>query len=79
MNERPEQNNVVPLQTARSTGGNGGNDDIRERLARLEEKVNHLASKEDIQKIKVWILLGIVGAVPTLVALFLFAAKFLVN
>ncbi len=77
MSEQHGQDNVVPLRTVKSSGGNGGGDDIRERLARLEEKVGHLASKEDVQKIKVWVLVGIIGAVPTLVIMLLAATRFL--
>ena len=78
MNERTD--NVRPFKTAQGTGGNGsGGGDTRERLARLEEKVEHLATKEDIQKIKVWILLGIIGALPISVTMVLLVAKFFVN
>ena len=52
----------TPYTTSR--GGNGGNggDRVLERLAILEERVQHLASKEDIQKIKIWVLSGVIGA-----------------
>ena len=82
MSSGGEKDNVVRITTPDTAptgnGGNGGSE-IRERLVRLEERVNHLASKEDVQKIKVWILAGIIGAVPVLTAMVLLVVKFLVN
>ena len=47
------QDNIVPIRTGRNlTNGNGGNDGIRERLTSLEERVSHLASKEDMQRLE---------------------------
>ena len=47
--------------------GGGSNGDIRERLARLEERVRsikeHMAEKNDITSLKVWILSGVLGAI----------------
>ena len=57
-------------------GGNGSNYDIRERLARLEERVNHLASKEDIQKLKIWVLGGVIGAAVFAVSIASFIFRF---
>ena len=60
--------NVVDLDTGTpyttSRGGKVGNkeDRVLERLTILEERVRHLASKEDIQKIKIWVLSGVIGA-----------------
>ena len=54
-----------PDAAAGSSGGGGGGDGIEIRLARLEEKLEthlrYLATKEDIQKIKVWCLGGVIG------------------
>lgn len=59
-------------------GGGSGGDDYGERLARLETRMDYLATKEDVTKIevgvtqnieiavekmKVWILSGVLGAV----------------
>lgn len=55
-------------------GGGGGDDGVEKRLrelenkvVRLEEKVdninNNMATKTDIEKIKVWVLSGILSAV----------------
>ena len=64
------------------SSSNGGSD-IRERLAILEGRSRHFATKTDIRDIKIWvlgsILGGIIGAVPVLVALFLWLAKYLAN
>ena len=73
-----------PQRNLRQKNGNGGGrDDIGERLARLEEKVEHLASKEDIQKLKVWILggivAGIVAGVPAMAGLIWFIVRPFIN
>lgn len=52
----------APYTTTRSGNGGNGGDRVLERLARLEERVRHLASKEDIQKIKIWVLTGLISA-----------------
>ena len=54
-----------PVQSSAS-GGDGGGPDARlaaveSRLAALETRVEYLATKEDIQKIKVWVLGGVLG------------------
>ena len=33
-----------------------------ERLARIEAKMEHVATKEDMQKLRVWVLGGVLGA-----------------
>ena len=74
--------NVTSLDERRQVqnGGNGGGEgNIRERVAKLETELKHLATKADIQSLKIWILGGIIGAVPVLVTLFLLAGKYLVN
>lgn len=53
---------VTPIRRTPSAPGNGGDGgDYGERLATIEERVKHLATKEDIQKIKVWCLSGVLG------------------
>ena len=44
--------NVVPMQ--RSGGGSGSGDDgnYGERLARIESKMGHMATREDVQEVK---------------------------
>ncbi|MGI9347565.1 MAG: hypothetical protein ACR2PV_06225 [Gammaproteobacteria bacterium] len=41
-----------PKRPADRPGGNGGGGNVGERLARLEEKVDHLATKTDIEALK---------------------------
>lgn len=47
-------------------GENGGVDArlraVEERLARLETRMDYMATKEDIQKIKIWVLGGALGS-----------------
>ena len=43
-------------------GGNGGSQDLYGRVSALEAKLSYLATKEDIQKLKVWVLAGTIGA-----------------
>ncbi len=50
-----------------SNPGNGSGHDreireIRERLARIETRMGFMATREDIQKVKVWFLIGIISA-----------------
>lgn len=47
-------------------GGGGGGVDARlraveDRLARLETRMEYMATKEDIQKLKIWFLWGALG------------------
>ena len=52
--DNKDDHKVVPLDRHRAPGGNGGGgrDDTRERLVRLEERVNHLATSVEIEGIK---------------------------
>ena len=66
---KEERDNVYDHPTA-TTGGNGNDGRLRgaeERLARLETRLDtvlpYLATKEDIQKIKVWTLAGVLGGI----------------
>ena len=44
--------NVIPIRrTPRKGSGNGGGDGTSERLARLEERVNHLATSAELEKV----------------------------
>ena len=73
--------NVTNLDERRQiqNGGNGSNSSIRERVATLEAELRHLATKKDIAEIKIWILVGIIGAAPVLGGLVLLIARFFVN
>lgn len=72
--------------TPKPAGGGGGGDGSDRRLAAIESRLTaletafdrelkHLATKEDIQKIKVWVLGGALGASGITITL----AKLLAN
>ena len=56
-----DENSQSEPSASASSGGDGG-DGTEIRLARLETRIEYLATKEDIQKIKVWVLTGVIGA-----------------
>ena len=58
------ENNISRFPGAKSPSGNGLRDgELGERLARIEARMEHVATREDIQKIKVWFLVGVIAAV----------------
>ena len=65
------EDNVVPFSPPQG-GGQGGGDDIRERLARIENELTHLAKREDIKemeaKIMRWLLTVLSAAMIAVVA-----------
>ena len=67
--------NIYPFKPGHGSDSNGGNGSYGERLARLEASIQHMATKEDIQKIKVWVLSGILGGMGIAVALTLTIVK----
>ena len=70
-----QKDNVIYIREAPGSGGNGGGSDVRERLAKLEERTEHSATKEDIQKLKVWILGGVIGGLVATVPIALLTIK----
>ena len=48
---------------AESGGRGGGGNSFESRLTSLETHIRYLATKEDIQKLKVWWLIGIISAI----------------
>ena len=71
------ENKVVQLQSnpeAEPGGGGGDGVDARlrtvERLARLETHMDYTATKEDIQKLKNWVLIGALGIALLVVKVF---------
>lgn len=57
---------IDPAASASNPGSGNGHDreirEIGERLARIETRMGFMATHEDIQKVKVWFLIGIVSA-----------------
>ena len=68
--------NVVPISQGQGSGSNGGGDGYGERLARIEAKLEFFATKEDIQKIKVWVLGGVLGGMAIATGLAVTIIKF---
>lgn len=56
-----KSDNVTGISRGNGNGSNGGGSNIDECLTRIETKLEYIATKEDIQKIKVWLLSGILG------------------
>lgn len=56
-----------PDIAASAYGGGGGGRGTDGRLSALETRIEYLATKEDIQKLKVWALAGVLGAVIAIV------------
>ena len=71
--------NAVPDPPGSESGGSGGGGaSLESRLTRLETHMQYLATKEDLQKLKVWWLAGIIAgmglaATVSLVVLRIFA------
>ena len=59
---RAERDSEEPAVAAGSSGGSGGGRTVEERLSALETRMEYLATKEDIQKLKTWVLGGVVAA-----------------
>ncbi len=49
----------------RTGGGGGAGTGFAERLAGLETEVKHLATKRDVENVKVWVLCGVLGGMAT--------------
>ncbi len=43
-------------------GGENGNGNLHGRVSALEARLDYLATREDIQKLKTWVLGGVLGA-----------------
>lgn len=62
------EDKVVPFQPNPNAEPGGGGDGVdarlravEDRLARLETRMEYMATKEDIQKLKIWVLSGALG------------------
>ena len=77
MNVRPVPavGEAEPDAPASSSGGGSGSG-VEGRVATLEARIQYLATKEDIQKIKVWVLGGVVGAMVLGVGIAFTVARF---
>lgn len=64
-----ESGNVTPLRPGQSTGSNGGNGNYGERLARIEAKLEHMATREDIKTESNKMLLWFIGLLVALVGI----------
>ena len=63
MSENPDTHSSEPSAgRPGGAGDNGGRLQFGERLARIEARMEHVATKEDIQQLKVWVLGGVLGA-----------------
>ena len=79
--------NTPPLKLAEKTdepdapldsgGGGGGKTTLEARVAALETHMHYLATKEDIQKIKVWVLGGLLGGISLAAMLILASIRWL--
>ena len=49
------------------SGDRDGSSGFGERLARIEARMEHVATKEDIQRLRVWVLGGVLGALSVAV------------
>ncbi len=61
-----DHDNVVPMARARRNGNGNGGPPFGERLARIESRMENMkenmATKTDIEKLRVWILAGVIAA-----------------
>lgn len=63
-----QQDNVAPITSAGQVrgGGNGGNGkayELHGRVSAIETELKHLATKNDISNLKVWMLAGVLGGI----------------
>ena len=55
-----ESDRQADREAPASVSGSGNGRDIEKRLSALETHIKYVATKEDIQKIKVWCLTGVI-------------------
>lgn len=67
----PDRNlQAVPDPPGSESGGRGGGgDSFESRISRLETHFKYLATKEDLQKLKVWWLIGIISGMGAAAAI----------
>ena len=61
-----DRDNVVPMGRAHPSGNGSGGPPVGERLSRIEAQMEsmkeNMATKTDIEKLRVWILGGVIAA-----------------
>ncbi|MGI9310679.1 MAG: hypothetical protein ACR2P7_03995 [bacterium] len=62
-------------------GAGGGSDGggYGERLAAIEAEMRYMATKTDVEKVKVWVLSGVLGGMGVAVALTIAVMKWFFN
>ena len=65
----------APPESTYAGGGSGGGDNYAERLASLEANMKHLATQNDVTKVKVWVLSGVLGGMVIAASIATFIAK----
>ena len=69
---------TVPKDESGGGGGSGVDARLRaveDRLARLETRMDYMATKEDIQKLKNWVLGGVLGSVVVAISIVLLVGR----
>ena len=75
-----ESSNVTPISPGHGAGSNGGGGDFRKRLIRIETKLEHMATREDIEIKMNYMLRWFLGiSLTTIVALILALARILTS
>lgn len=72
--------NVIPISGRPKGNGNGGKFDDRLRtvetaVAKIETKMENVATREDVLKVRLWVVGGVVGGILTAVAFALAAFR----
>ena len=73
MNENVHR--ITPSQPS-AHGGGGNGHDLHGRVSVLEAELKHLATKSDIQSIKVWALSGTIAGIVIVATMVIATLKF---
>ena len=74
MTEQPLQL-VTPARAKPAGNGNGFDGGLGQRLARVENQLEHVALKTDVLNLKLWILGGVIGGMAIAAGLALGIAR----
>ena len=58
-----------------SNGGNGNGHDLNRRVTVLETQLQHLATRKDVESIKVWTLAGTIAGIVIVAGMVIAALK----